>query len=144
MSKLDTLIEEFSSNFSISEHDVVAKLSATKGWDSKYREIMLLGKQLGLFGLELKVDTALVSGCESSVWLHHLWQEDKLILAISSDSKIVRGLLAIVLAKFNGKTKEEIASTDIDTYFDALGLEQHLSPSRSNGINAIVTKIKSL
>lgn len=144
MSELDTLITDFSSHFSLTEEDVINKLTASKGWDGKYREIMLLGKNLGLFSPELQIEEALVNGCESSVWLHHIWQQDKLVLAVSSDSKIVRGLLAIVLAKFQGKTKQEVLAADIDTYFTTLGLAQHLSPSRTNGINSIVEKIKSL
>lgn len=144
MSELDTLITEFSANFSLTEEQVNKKLSASKGWDGKYREIMLLGKNLGLFGPELKLSDALVSGCESSVWLHHIWQRDKLVLAVSSDSKIVRGLLAIILVQFNGKTKDEVLATDVETYFQTLGLAQHLSPSRANGIAAIVEKIKAL
>ena len=105
---------------------------------------MLLGKQLPLFQAELKLDEALVSGCESQVWLYANWRDQQLWLALSSDSKIVRGLLAIVLAKFNGKTKDEISGVDVDEYFENLGLSQHLSPSRSNGLHAIVEKIKSL
>lgn len=144
MSELNNLISEFSTNFNLAEADIISKLSSAKGWDSKYREIMLLGKNLGQFGLELKTESSLVSGCESAVWLHYTWQQDKLLLAISSDSKIVRGLLAIIFVKFNGKTKQEIEAVNTKSYFASLGLEQHLSPSRSNGINAIVEKIKSL
>lgn len=144
MNELNTLISEFSANTTHTEEDVTFKLASSKSWDGKYREIMQLGKSLGLFGPELKVDTSLVSGCESSVWLHYFWQQDKLNLAISSDSKIVRGLLAVIFVKFNGKTKQEIDAVDIKAYFDLLGLEQHLSPSRSNGINTVVDKIKSL
>lgn len=144
MSELNTLISEFSVNTTLSEEGILTKLSNSKGWDGKYREIMLLGKNLGTFGPDLKTDVSLVSGCESSVWLHYFWHQDKLNLAVSSDSKIVRGLLTIIFVKFNGKTKQEIQAVDIDAYFNQLGLAQHLSPSRSNGINAIVDKIKAL
>ena len=144
MNDLTSVISEFSSQFTLTETEVFNKLTNSSGWDGKYREIMLLGKSLKQLIPELKTDKALVSGCESSVWLHHLWQDDKLLLAVSSDSKIVRGLLSIVLAKFNARTKEQIQEIDVDVYFKELGLSQHLSPSRSNGINAIVTTIKSL
>ena len=144
MSDLTSLISEFSDQFTLTETEVINKLTTSSGWDGKYREIMLLGKSLKQFTPELRTDEALVSGCESSVWLHHLWQDDKLCLAVSSDSKIVRGLLSIVLAKFIGNTREQIQQIEIDIYFKELGLSQHLSPSRSNGINAIVNKIKSL
>lgn len=144
MSDLTSLISEFSNHFTLTETEVRSKLANSSGWDGKYREIMLLGKSLKQFTPELKTEEAVVTGCESSVWLHHLWQDGKLYLATSSDSKIVRGLLSIVLAKFNAKTKEQIQEIDVAVYFEQLGLSQHLSPSRSNGINAIVKEIKSL
>lgn len=144
MNDLTPLILQFSTQFTLNEQDVLDKLSNAKGWDSKYREIMLLGKNLSQFVPELKLDSAKVSGCESTVWLHHAWQEDKLRLAMSSDSKIVRGLLAIVLAKLNGTTSAQLSSINLEPYFTELGLEQHLSPSRSNGLKAIVEAIKVL
>lgn len=144
MTELTTVINEIAQKVTISDLELIAKLNSAKGWDGKYREIMLLGKQLPLFQADLKSDEALVSGCESQVWLHSNWHEQQLWLAASSDSKIVRGLLVIVLAKFNGKTKEQIASVNIEGYFSELGLSQHLSPSRTNGLNAIVEKIKEI
>lgn len=144
MTDTTTVINNMKAHFAVTELEIIEKLTSTKGWDGKYREIMLLGKQLPLFQADIKVDEALVAGCESQVWLHSNWQNQQLWLAVSSDSKIVRGLLAIVLAKFNGKTKQQIAQVNIDEYFNTLGLSQHLSPSRSNGLNAIVEKIKSL
>ncbi len=144
MTDTTTVINNIKEHFTVTELEIVDKLTSAKGWDGKYREIMLLGKQLPLFQSDLKLDEALVSGCESQVWLHSNWQGQQLWLAVSSDSKIVRGLLAIVLAKFNGKTKQQIAQVNIDEYFNTLGLSQHLSPSRSNGLSAIVEKIKSL
>lgn len=144
MTNTTIAIDTIKERFTITDAQVIEKLTSAKGWDGKYREIMLLGKQLPLFQAELKLDEALVSGCESQVWLYANWRNQQLWLALSSDSKIVRGLLAIVLAKFNGKTKDEISGVDVDEYFENLGLSQHLSPSRSNGLHAIVEKIKSL
>ena len=144
MTNTTIAINTIKERFTITDAQVIEKLTSAKSWDGKYREIMLLGKQLPLFQAELKLDEALVSGCESQVWLYANWQDQQLWLALSSDSKIVRGLLAIVLAKFNGKTKDEISSVNVDQYFEKLGLSQHLSPSRSNGLHAIVEKIKSL
>ncbi len=144
MSEINNLIIEKIASFTLTEPEVISKLSTNKSWDAQYREIMLLGKQLPVFGSELKLETALISGCESQVWLHHIWQDDKITLIASSDSKIVRGLLAIVLVKFNNKSKDEIGAIDIESYFSLLNLSQHLSPSRSNGLAAIVETIKSL
>lgn len=144
MQQNTALIQQHLNAFTLAEQDVRNKLQGKLSWDSAYREIMLLGKQLALFEPELKQDLALISGCESQVWLHWQWQEDRLHFIASSDSKIVRGLLVIVLAFFNGKTKKQIQDSDQNAYFVDLGLQQHLSPSRTNGIAAIVNKIKAI
>lgn len=138
------LIEQHITSFTSTEQDVRNTLQGKQSWDMAYREIMLLGKQLALFEAELKQDAALVDGCESQVWLHWQLQDDRLYFIASSDSKIVRGLLVIVLALFNGKSKKQIRDVDQSGYFVDLGLQQHLSPSRSNGIAAIVNEIKAI
>ncbi|MEF1217577.1 SufE family protein, partial [Photobacterium damselae] len=84
------------------------------------------------------------SGCESQVWLHHEVRDHHFYFIADSDARIVRGLIALVLAAFNGKTAVQIQQFDIDAYFDQLGLINHLSPSRGNGLKAIVEEIKDL
>jgi len=122
----------------------VEKLSSVKSWDGKHREIMLLGKELKRLPKQLRSEDTLIAGCESSAWLsstatstgHYFFQAD-------SDAKVIRGLLVIVLSVYNHKTAEQIIEFDIEGYFQRLGLLQHLSPSRGNGLLAIVNKIKS-
>ena len=144
MIELQNHIIQFGQSFVLNEKDIIAKLSSEKNWESRYRQIMLLGKNVPAFSEQLKVDSALVQGCESKVWLHYLWRENKLLLAASSDAKIVKGLITIVLAGFNQKEKSEIHCFDVVAYFEKLNLTNHLSPSRTNGLFAIVTQIKSL
>lgn len=124
---------------------VIAKFTNIKSWDSRHREIMLLGKQLTRLTQSAKNEQSLISGCESLAWLVAEQNTQGVFnFQADSDAKIIRGLLVIVLAAFNNKTAAQIQAFDIQGYFETLGLMQHLSPSRGNGVLAIVEKIKSL
>ncbi len=129
----------------LTSSEIIKIFSLSKGWDVRHREIMLLGKNLFRLDQEQRNEQSLISGCESLAWL--TFSQDKqgrFFFVADSDAKIIRGLLVIVLAAFNGKNSEEIFTFDIETYFTQLGLLQHLSPSRGNGIKAIVNKIKMI
>ena len=117
-----------------------------KSWQDKYRQIMLLGKELPAMSQEQKSEDARLHGCESTVWLHHFYDEEtmKLYFAADSDARIIRGLIALVLAYFSGKTAREIEQVDIESEFKALDLFNHLSPSRGNGLKAIIQEIRNV
>ncbi|WP_281558451.1 SufS family cysteine desulfurase [Thalassomonas sp. RHCl1] len=124
---------------------MLAKFAAIKGWDSRHREIMLLGKTLERMDKAERNEQTLIAGCESLAWLtYRLDGEARYHFKADSDAKVIRGLLVIVLAAFNHKTAAEIDAFDIQGYFEQLGLLQHLSPSRGNGVQAIVKKITQL
>ncbi len=127
----------------INAQDVVDAMAQLKGWEDRYRQVIQWGKKLPVLDESLKQDQVLVAGCESSVWLVLSQQEGKWQIQADSDARIVRGLIAIVLAAFNGKTSEQILAFDLDEYFAQLNLINHLSPSRGNGLKAIVDVIKS-
>lgn len=112
-------------------------------WQMRYRELMLLGKSLPTLPDELKVDEAKVTGCESNVWLYIDFdeQEETLVIAADSDTRIVKGILAIIVHLFAAKTLSEVINTSAEQEFEELGLLHHLSPSRGNGIRAIVEQI---
>lgn len=124
---------------------VIEIFTFAKGWEGKYRQIMLLGKKLPALPDSDKRPDALVKGCESQVWLHvEQDQQQQFHFAADSDARIVKGLIVIVLSAFNGKSAQQIADFDIEDYFARLDLLKHLSPSRSNGVHAIVKTIKGL
>jgi cysteine desulfurase/selenocysteine lyase len=125
--------------------DVLAMFAKAKGWDSKHREIMLLGKKHIRLLAQERTEQSIISGCESHAWLV-CYQEysGEFRFKGDSDAKVIRGLLAIILAAVDNKTAAEINAFDLDDYFSTLGLLQHLSPSRGNGIRAIVKKIEQL
>ena len=122
--------------------DIVTQMQSFHGWEDRYRQVIQWGKKLPTMPEELKSDRILVSGCESMVWLIGEQQEGKWYFCADSDARIVRGLIALVLAAFNGKSAEEIRAFDIEAYFENIGLLAHLSPSRGNGLRAIVDQIK--
>ncbi|CAM2761326.1 cysteine desulfurase sulfur acceptor subunit CsdE [Vibrio mytili] len=126
----------------ITSDDIVATMQQFKGWEDRYRQVIQWGKKLPPMPDELKSEQVTVSGCESLVWLVSQERDGVWNFCADSDARIVRGLIALVMAAYNGKTAEQIKAFDIDEYFDQLGLVAHLSPSRGNGLKAIVEEIK--
>ncbi|MCL5049818.1 MAG: SufE family protein [Firmicutes bacterium] len=123
--------------------DIVEDLEFLDDWEQRYQYIIDLGKQLPSLEPELKRDEFKVRGCQSSVWLISETLADKRMhFRVDSDAVIVQGLLALVLAAYDNKTASEIASFDIDEYFTQLDLERHISPTRGNGLRAIVATIQ--
>ncbi|KEI73072.1 SufS family cysteine desulfurase [Endozoicomonas elysicola] len=125
---------------------IAERLNNLSGWQERYRQIMLLGKELPVLSGEWKSDEARLHGCESSVWLHYHYDDEtmRLYFIADSDARVIRGLIAIVLAVFSGKTPEEVEGENIEQWFRELDLFNHLSPSRGNGLKAIVKEIQAI
>ena len=114
-------------------------------WEDKYRYIIELGKELPEFTDENKTEQNLIRGCQSQVWLvYEISSEKHIRLSIDSDAHIVRGLIAIVLASLNHKTANQIIDFDVESLFRELQLMEHLSPTRGNGLRAMVGQIKTV
>lgn len=95
--------------------EILALFSVAKSWDSKHRQIMLFGKKLPRLSQELKTRATAIDGCESSAWLtYHIDEQGRYTFSADSDAKIIRGLLYIVLTKFQHLTKEQIGAVDIE------------------------------
>ncbi|CAN0606706.1 unnamed protein product, partial [Ectocarpus sp. 12 AP-2014] len=122
----------------IGTDDIVENLGFFDSWEDRYRYIIDLGRELPAFDESLRTDERLVRGCQSQVWIDVQHSNGQLQLAVDSDAFIVKGLLAVVLAAYNNRTADEILAFDVDAYFDTLGLMQHLSPTRGNGLRAMV------
>jgi cysteine desulfuration protein SufE len=114
-------------------------------WEDKYRFIIDLGKSLPHMPEAEKQEENLVRGCQSQVWLTAEFDaDDRLQLNLDSDAHIVRGLIAIVLAAYNGQERQAIADYDIEGLFEELALLKHLSPTRGNGLKAMIGRIREL
>ncbi|MEL7291700.1 MAG: cysteine desulfurase sulfur acceptor subunit CsdE [Pseudomonadota bacterium] len=126
----------------IDADQVVQTMQVLRGWEDRYRQVIQWGKKLPVMPESLKSQQVMVSGCESQVWLVSQQVGEAWYFCADSDARIVRGLIALVMAAFDGKTGEQIQAFDVDEYFAQLGLIAHLSPSRGNGLKAIVEQIQ--
>ncbi|WP_375177465.1 SufE family protein [Marinobacter mobilis] len=126
--------------------DVFDAFEFLDDWEERYAYIIDLGKQLPAFPDNERTEENYVHGCQSQVWLTHFQDESdsKLYLMIDSDAMIVRGLAAIILVALNGKTPRDLLTTDIDELFERLDLFRHISPTRGNGLRAMVGKIRDI
>ena len=128
----------------ITSDDIVDTLSFFDSWEDRYKYIIDLGKQLPAMDDSKKTEDYLLRGCQSQVWIDNEVRDGKVLLEADSDAHIVRGLLGVVLAAYNHKTPAEIIAFDIDGYFTQIDLIKHLSPTRGNGLRAMVERIKNI
>jgi cysteine desulfuration protein SufE len=128
----------------ISTADVLDSLGFLDDWEERYAWIIDLGRQVPPMPAELRSEQRLVRGCQSQVWLETRYDPDarRLWLGIDSDALIVKGLGALVLTAYNGKSPADILAFDIEDYFGQLDLLRHLSPIRGNGLRAMVQRIR--
>ncbi|RFC65205.1 SufE family protein [Fulvimarina endophytica] len=125
--------------------DIISDFQFLDDWEDRYRYLIELGRSLPPMEPDEMTDATRVQGCVSQVWL--VSESDdadppRLTFRGESDAHIVRGLVAITLALFSGKTAPEIAATDASSTFETIGLQEHLTPQRSNGLRAMVDRIK--
>ena len=128
----------------ITSDDIVDTLAFFDSWDDRYKYIIDLGRELPPLADEHKKEDKLIHGCQSQVWLVSHEQDGKLYFDVDSDAFIVKGLLAIVMAAYNGKTADEILAFDIQAYFESIDLMRHLSPTRGSGLQAMVARIQQI
>lgn len=121
------------------------QLRQLKDWQSKYRILMTLGKELPTFDSEWHRDEFLVQGCESKAWLLHYQDPttNQHFWAFDSDARIVKGLVILILTQVNGLTAEELAEATPELLLTELQLQQNISQSRSNGLLAVLNRVKA-
>ncbi|MCS3512044.1 MULTISPECIES: SufE family protein [Pseudomonas] len=127
--------------------DALAALEAFQSvgsWEQRARMLMQWGERLPALADEDKVDANLVQGCESLVWLVGRLHDGHWQFAASSEARMIRGLVALLLARVNGLSAAELGSVDLTDWFAQLGLSRQLSPSRSNGLNAVLQRMRTL
>lgn len=129
--------------------DIQSDFALLDDWEDRYRYVIELGRALPPLPDALRTDANKVRGCASQVWLATARETSgaggvpRLTFQGDSDALIVRGLVAILFAVYAGKTAEEILATDAQAIFAALGLKEHLTPQRSNGLASMVERIKA-
>ena len=118
--------------------------AACPGWEQRARLLMQWGERLEPLSETERLDEHRVHGCESPVWLIAEQRDEHLHFRASSDARLLRGLLAVLLARVEGLPRAELASVDLVDWFNQLGLQRQLSPSRSNGLNAVLQRMREL
>lgn len=129
---------------SITSADILDNLAFFDDWEQRYQYIIELGRELPPLPEELHTQDRLIRGCQSQVWLEARLEDGRLQLEADSDAFIVKGLLGVVLAACNNRTPEEVLAFDMDDYFGQLDLLRHLTPTRGNGLRAMVARIRDI
>lgn len=124
------------------ERAVVDEFSIFEDWMDKYEYIIELGKSLQVIDERDKTEENLIKGCQSRVWLSSRFEDGKIFFAADSDAIITKGIIALLVRVFNGRTPEEILSSDF-SFVEKIGLKENLSPTRANGLVSMIKQIKS-
>ena len=124
------------------QDEVIEEFNDFTDWMDKYQMLIDLGSELDALDEQHKNDSNLIDGCQSRVWIQCDLKEGRLFFTAASDALIVKGIIALLIQVLSGHTAKEIL--DADLYFiDRIGLREHLSPTRSNGLLAMVKRIKA-
>ncbi|MDD1967033.1 SufE family protein [Pseudomonas putida] len=124
--------------------DALDTFNASLGWEQRARLLMQWGERLPVLADDETTDANLVDGCESKVWLLGSVIDDHWQFRAASDARLIRGLVALLLARVNGLSAPELQQVDLNDWFQQLGLSRQLSPSRSNGLNAVLQKMRQM
>lgn len=124
------------------QDDIIETFSYYDEWMDKYEYIIELAKELEPLDEQFKADQYLIRGCQSRVWLHAGMEDGKVIFKADSDAIITKGLVALMIKVLSGKTPDAIAQSEI-YFIDRIGLRSHLSPTRSNGLLAMLKQMKN-
>lgn len=123
------------------QDELIADFSFYQDWMDKYEYIIQLGKEVPLIDSTYKTDDYLIKGCQSRVWLHPVLEDGKLHFTADSDAIITKGLVSLMVKVLSGHSPQEIAKTDL-YFIDKIGLTEHLSPTRANGLLSMVKQMK--
>jgi len=123
------------------QQEMIEEFALFNDWTERYQYLIDLGRQLPAFPVDDQIEAWRVLGCQSSVWLKPSGSRESLDFAASSDSAIVSGLIALVLRTYSGRPAQEIVAVEPE-FIERIGLGSHLSPTRKNGLAAMLAKIK--
>ena len=123
------------------EDKIIEEFALFEDWMDKYNYIIELGKSLPTIDEEYRTDKYLIMGCQSKVWLQAECKDGKIYFKADSDAIITKGIIYLLIRVLSGRASEEILEAKLD-YLDAIGLKQHLSPTRSNGLVSMIKQMK--
>lgn len=123
------------------QEEIVEEFSMFEDWMQRYEYIIELGKNLPLIDENFKTEDNIIKGCQSKVWLHGEQNKDTIVFTADSDAILTKGIIAILIRVFSKQTAAEIIAADMD-FIDQIGLKEHLSPTRANGLVSMIKNIK--
>ena len=123
------------------QNEIIEEFDMFEEWMEKYEHIIELGKALPLIDAKRKTEEHLIKGCQSQVWLHADFQNEKVIYTADSDAIMTKGIIALLVRTFSNQTPADILNANTD-FIDQVGLKEHLSPTRANGLLSMVKQMK--
>jgi len=121
--------------------EIIDEFSMFDDWMERYEYIIELGKKLPLIKEEFKIEDNIIKGCQSKVWLKGEESDDKIVFTADSDAILTKGIIAILIRTFSQQKAIDILQADMN-FIDAIGLKEHLSPTRANGLVSMIKNIK--
>ncbi len=123
------------------QNEIIDEFAFFNDWTERYEYLISLGKDLSPLDEAYKTPDNLISGCQSQVWLHASQDGDRIIFKADSDAILTKGVIALLLRVFSNQSAQDILSADIG-FIDKIGLKEHLSPTRANGLASMIKHIK--
>lgn len=123
------------------QNELIDEFSMFDDWMQRYEYMIELGKSLPLIDQNLKTDDKLIKGCQSKVWLHSEMKDGKIIFTADSDAIITKGIIAVLVRVFSDQKPQAILDANTD-FIDEIGLKEHLSPTRANGLVSMIKQMK--
>ena len=123
------------------QEEIIDDFSMFDDWMQRYEYIIDLGKSLPMIDAKNKTDVNLIRGCQSKVWLHSDFENDKIVYTADSDAILTKGIVALLLRVFTDQTPKDILDSNTD-FINEIGLKEHLSPTRANGLVSMIKQIK--
>ena len=123
------------------QNEIIEEFSMFEDWEERYQYMIDLGKTLPLIEEQYKTDDNIIKGCQSKVWVHANMVNDKVNFTADSDAIITKGIIAILIRVFSKQHPKDIIEADTD-FIDKIGLKEHLSPTRANGLVSMIKQLK--
>lgn len=123
------------------QEEIIEEFAMYEDWMQRYEYMIELGKSLPLIKEKYKTDDNLIKGCQSKVWVHAEMEDDKVVFTADSDAIITKGIIAILIRVFSNQHPKNIIEADT-AFIDEIGLKEHLSPTRANGLVSMIKQLK--
>ncbi len=123
------------------KNDIIEEFAMFDDWEERYQYMIDLGKTLPLIDERYKTEDHIIKGCQSKVWVHADMNEDKVVFTADSDAIITKGIIAILIRVFSNQHPKDIIEADTN-FIDEIGLKEHLSPTRANGLVSMIKQLK--